>query len=160
MVSSIRKCLGAVLLWFAASAGAHAASVPLDTTGFLSGVSGVSLPFTVSSAGSYTVTLTDLGAVSSGFFSPFSILGVQISTSTTTISTLPTPGTLSLSLAAGSYFAGVGGLVGSGGLLPLGHFGIKVAEVASVPLPAALPLLGSALCMGAVVARRRVGTSA
>jgi hypothetical protein len=103
--------------------------------------------FEITTAGSYTVTLTDLAA---GIVEPFRELGLLLTTPTQVLANLSAPGTTSFDfsgLSTDVVTAIVIGRVGNGpfpSLPGFGIFGLEVA-VAPVPIPAGFPLLLSAL---------------
>jgi hypothetical protein len=130
--------------------------------------------FEIDVAGTYTVFLTDLAA---GAIRPFQELGVLLTTSTQVLANLSEPGMTTFDFAgaaaeqitaivfgvvSGPPFPGnpPGGVPPGGvpppfaGLPGFGIFGLEVS-VTPVPVPAALPLMLSALIGLTAIARRR-----
>jgi hypothetical protein len=163
----LRNTFVAAVLFLSGIAGARATSaLPLDTLGFLTpSDASVILPFTITDPGKYDLTLTDFGATTGGLYTTFDTLTALIAKpSAPTFNYLVTsPGTTSIgsgaTLAAGSYFAVVSGILGTPATFPQGIYGISVAPSA-VPLPPAALLLGSAFAGLVALGRRRKALSA
>jgi hypothetical protein len=129
--------------------GVQAATV-FETTGFITGVEGVSHPFTADIGPfNYKATLTDLSST------PLSFNSLYLSI--TTASDILVPFTkitnsgsfLFNAIVGNTYFAHVFGQ--GGGPFETGLYGLKVE---SVPIPASIVLLGSVL-LGFIGIRRR-----
>lgn len=117
--------------------------------------------FEISTPGTYTVRLTDLAA---GVVEPFQDLGLVLTTSTQVLANLITPGSTTFDFAGLSpdvVTAIVFGRVGNGPFPSVPGFGIFGLEVtvAPVPIPAAFPLLLSAL-IGLFAIGRKSGSGA
>lgn len=134
---------GVLLVGGLFGAEANASTVVYEDVGFIRGVGFESDSFTVASDGDYRVTLTDFS-----FPSTFEELSLSITTYNSTITSITGAGWFDFEAKSGTtYYANVFGL--AGGPLDLGLYGIGVeslsAPVSSVPLPAPLLLLSSAL---------------
>ncbi|MDT8383288.1 MAG: hypothetical protein RRB22_02635 [Gammaproteobacteria bacterium] len=136
--------LGAVLLMGGvALSNVQAATVAYEDVGFIRGVGYESDVFTVSSSGNYRVKLTDFS-----FPDYFEELELTITTNNTVINSLSGSGWFDFEADVGiQYFANVYGV--AAGSLNLGLYGIGVealnTPVSSVPIPASLLLMSSAL---------------
>ena len=129
--------------------GVHAATV-FETTGFITGVEGVSHPFTADVGPfKYEATLTDLSST------PLSFSSLYLSITTATDILVPftqitnSGSFLFNAIADTTYFAHVFGK--GGGAFGTGLYGLKVE---SVPIPASVVLLGSVL-LGFIGIRKR-----
>lgn len=137
-----------VLISAAFGTAAEAATVAYEDVGFIRGVGDQSESFTVASAGSYRVTLTDFTMPSN-----FDQLTLSVTTRRNEIDSISGSGWFDFSAEVGTtYFANLYGV--AGGALDLGLYGISVesvaATVAPVPVPASLFMMVSALAaMGA-----------
>jgi len=118
--------VGAALLGAAASASAVTVLAVTDTFSGAGVVNSRSHTFTIDTPGTYLASLVD-----NELFAAFSVLALGITKSGgDTLGTLGGPGSFSFSAsAAGSYTAVVGGIVGPGGLLPIGTYGITVSLI-------------------------------
>ena len=151
------------VLFLAGNIGlAQAEVVALDVTGFLFGSSdAASHPFEITALGDYDVILNDFGP-SLASATAFDDLNVAIVSNTLgVLGELTAPGTMSVTFnTLGNYFALViGGTSGS-----VGAYGVKVSSltaqppVTTVPVPAPLLLLISAIACLLLVRRRSHGT--
>jgi hypothetical protein len=142
---SIRTLIGAVALACAIGT-VQASTVVFETTGSFAGtvLSSANSSFTVTAGGDYVATLSDLSIGPLGF----STLLMSVSTSTTSLGFILSPGSFSFTASPGNYFAHVFGV-------PTGLGGIFGLQISQVPVPAAAYLLGSGLIGLVVVARRR-----
>ena len=126
-------------------ANAEAATVAYEDVDFIRGVGYRSDSFTVETAGSYRVTLTDFSIPSA-----FEELNLTISTNKNVIDRVDGFGQFDFEAEIGTtYFANLYG--DAGGSLDLGLYGISVeavgGTVAPVPVPASLFMLASALAV-------------
>ncbi|MDZ7754621.1 MAG: hypothetical protein U5S82_23955 [Gammaproteobacteria bacterium] len=149
--ASMRKLIigAALALPLLGFSSAQAATVEFETVSFLSSESNIfNDTFTVSADGVYTATLTDFE-----FPTEFNLLIMSVASATESKVQLFAPGQSNFSAEAGTtYFINVAGDPGNFGSLNLGQFG---AEIAAVPVPAAVWLLGSALVGLVSVSRAR-----
>lgn len=139
----------------------HAALVQYEKVGFIEGSSYISEAFTIGDEGWYRATLTDFT-----FPSAFASLSLDLTTGADTIKTLSAEGGQSIydfHADVGTYYANLtGDMAGNS----LGLFGIQVKSltstgtgVAPVPIPGAVILLISGLCvLGQMAWRRREET--
>lgn len=155
-----RKTLLATMLIgsMTAATGIQAASV-VDTSGVIvggdDGFGTAKEVFNITDPGLYTLTLTDLGALSSeDFLEPFEQLGLVLLKGHELIGTLffdgDASGSFIFDATQGGYRAQLFGEV-EADPFPVGMFGL---EVAPVPLPASILMLGSALVGLCMVGRR------
>lgn len=120
----------------------------ISRTEMIKGTDGILLPFEVSGAGTVSVTLTDLG-----WPAQFSTLSFAALSSTTVLTQLSTPGSLTFELTgAGKYFAAVYGVADPA--FGVGIYSLNLSY-APVPLPAAPLLLISGLGL-LTLARKRI----
>jgi hypothetical protein len=131
--------------------------IVLEVTNTFSGlgeVNSAAHEFTITTPGPYVATLID-----NEIFAPFSVLGMGITkTGGETLGTLAAPGSFTFDASvAGSYTALVGGIVGSGGILPVGTYGLSVTLVPE-PETWAMMLVGMGLVGWQL--RRKVKSSA
>jgi hypothetical protein len=156
------------LLWLASPARAElvdaqgnapgiAAAAPVfEDVGFITGNATTSTAFSITAAGTYTVTLTDFA-----FPDAFQSLALAITSATATLATLDAPGTIDFVLnGPAQLFALVYGApnLNTG----VGLYGLRVALADNgggnqVPLPASLWLLASAVASALLGQRRRIG---
>lgn len=135
--------VGALMMGGVFAAGVNAAMVVYEDVGFIRDVGYESDSFTVPSDGSYRVTLTDFT-----FPNNFEQLNLSITSYKTEINSVSGSGWFDFEAQSGiTYYTNVYGV--AGGPLDLGLYGVGVeslsAPVSSVPLPAPLLLLSSAL---------------
>jgi hypothetical protein len=129
---------------------AHAAaSTVFETTGWIIGTQGFNYEFVADQTPlTYRVTLSDL-SIPDNFGFEFLYLSITLG-STTFVKDITGPGSFTYEAILGeTYFANVFGV--GGGNLEAGLFGI---EIAAVPIPTTLILLGSGL-LGLIYVRRR-----
>jgi len=122
---------------------AEAATVAYEDVGFIRGAGEQSESFTVASAGSYHVTLTDFSIPGT-----FDQLSLAVTTNTSLINLINDSGSFDFNADIGTtYFANLRGI--AGGTLDLGLYGISVESIAGtvapVPVPASLFMMVSAL---------------
>jgi hypothetical protein len=122
--------------------------IVFETTGWIIGTDGVSLPFVADVAPfTYRVTLSDLSE-SPNF--GFDFLFLAITTATETIGSIIGPGQFTFTAIPGqTYFVNVFGV--GGGDFDTGLFGV---EIAAIPIPTSLLLFGSGI-LGLVLLRLR-----
>ena len=124
----------------------YAAEVIYEDVRFISGVDGVqghNTQFTIGSTGIYEAEMIDYV-----FPAEFDTLGLSITEGTTELArNISTDGGFSFTFEAhpGLHFANVFG--DAGGALNIGMYGLKISKISNVPLPAALALFFSSLCI-------------
>jgi hypothetical protein len=136
------------------SAYAHSASVVYENVGFIRGMGESTESFSVSIPGTYRATLTDFS-----FPSEFEDIGLAITTSTTELGILNSPGTFTFDVYDDvMLFASVFGVANGIGGLDIGLYGINVSleeiNASAVPVPASLMLMMSAMVVLGGVQRR------
>lgn len=145
-MASFKKILGLLVLFCLIPAHAEfievdgrQAAVVFDDVSFIEGSQGVVAEFELTAPGNYLARLTDYE-----FPVAFDQLALTIVTNGEVVATLETGGDLGFSISApGRFFAIVFGTTGD--LSQLGLYGLQIADLAPVPVPAALLLFGSAL---------------
>jgi hypothetical protein len=125
------------------------ASIVFETTGWITGSEGLTFNFTADqSPYTYQATLADL---SEDPYFGFVFLFLTVSSSTNILGSILGPGSFTFPVEEGRlYFANVFGT--GGGIVDAGLFGL---EIATVPIPGAIWLLGSGL-IGIVGIRRKL----
>lgn len=128
----------------------HAALVAYEDVGFIKGTGYSSDAFKIDTAGTYKASLTDFV-----FPSTFGQLALDVTTATTSQGKLMAPGSFVFDATPGTYYASLFGV--AGGPLELGLFGVKIESFTPppVPVPAAIVLLASGLCVLMQMAWRR-----
>ena len=115
------------------------AAVVFDDVSFIEGSQGIVAEFELTAPGNYLARLTDYE-----FPVAFDQLALTIVTNNEVVATLETDGDVGFSISApGRFFAIVFGATGDSS--QLGLYGLQIADLAPVPVPAALLLFGSAL---------------
>ena len=124
------------------------AAIVFETTGWIQETIGLTFDFEADTAPyTYRATLSDL---SQAPWFGFDFLYLSLTTSTETVDSTIGPGSFTFEAIPGeTYFANIFGT--GGGDLGAGLFGL---EVATVPIPPSVLLLGSSL-LGLVLIRRR-----
>lgn len=132
----------------------HAALVTYENVKFIQGTGSFSDAFTIGAAGTYKATLTDFD-----FPSLFGQLSLDVVTATESKGKLTAPGSFVFDAEPGTYYTLLTGV--AAGPLDLGAFGVQVEAFSAppVPVPAAIVLLASGLCVLVQMAWRRRGES-
>ena len=142
----------ALMVWGLFSVGqVHAALVAYENVGVIEGAGYYNNAFKIETAGTYKATLTDFN-----FPSLFGQLSLDVTTKDTSMGKLTAPGSFVFDAAPGTYYARLFGV--AGGPLDLGLLGVQIESftVPPVPIPAAIVLLASGLCvLGQMAWRRR-----
>ncbi|MEL7449124.1 MAG: hypothetical protein AAFN78_07940 [Pseudomonadota bacterium] len=116
-------------------------NVVFDEVQFIEGSQGIVSQFEITSPGTYLARLTDYE-----FPEAFDQLALTLVSGTTTIGTLGEAGAFEFQVSQpGQFFAIVFGVTSS--TAGLGLFGVQIADIARVPLPAGIVLLFSALAL-------------
>jgi len=123
----------------------HAALVAYEKVGFIEGKGYYSDAFQIDTGGSYKATLTDFD-----FPSLFGQLTIDVITATQSKGKLAAPGSFVFDAQPGTYYANLLGV--ADGPINLGLFGVQIesmdfSPVAPIPVPAAIILLASGLCV-------------
>lgn len=131
-----------------------AALVAYENVGVVQGAAYYSNAFKIEAAGTYKATLTDFN-----FPSMYGQLSLDVTTASTSMGKLTGPGSFVFDAAPGTYYARLFG-VGSGSL-DLGLLGVRIESFTAppVPVPAAIVLLASGLCVLGQMAWRRRGVT-
>lgn len=157
MNKRIKRILNGVLMTagLLVASQSHAAMVAYENVGFIKGGEGYSDSFHIDSAGTYQAMLTDFV-----FPNSFSQLGLDVTTADTSmgrvdLTSQSNQDSFIFAATPGTYYANVFGVAGSP--LDLGLFGVKIESftVPPVPVPAAIILLASGLCVLVQMAWRR-----
>lgn len=106
--------------------------------------------FEIQTAGEYEISLSDL-MWPSGTLASLSLL---LTTSTETVLELTTAGSMMFFASAGTYFAQISAATSMSD--PIGLYGLRVENVAPIPLPSTVLLLLSGLITLVYAVRRRV----
>jgi hypothetical protein len=140
------------LLGLLAFSQAHADTVVLEKTGFISGTQSFAFSIQAPTAGTFSVQLNNLA-----WPERLASLSFAATTATSVLETRTDGSLLKFNVgSAGNYFAHVAGT--AQGSLNLGLYSMRISfltEGPPVPLPAALPLLLFGLAASAGLLRRR-----
>lgn len=153
MNNRIKRFIAAaiVLSGFLLAGPVHAAMVAYENVGFIENKGFYNDAFKIDMAGTYKATLTDFV-----FPSSFDQLLFKVTTATDSLGQLMAPGSFTFDALPGTYYANLVGV--AGGPLDLGLFGVQIESFTAppVPIPAAIVLLASGLCvLGQMAWRRR-----